>query len=365
MRNGYTITDAGLLVRPEDAAGETYLPANHELATLPIAPVDNSGESGESAAAVTAPAGVEVSNQGKQSTTARSATGPLQRLVTRRRRGRSETEAERAGIASPAEHRLSARIRTAGRLETLKTDPDAQAHSNRRSRALLLGLSGSGIGLGVAISAATAQSTITSFMGWAAGSFASLAAYGADPALGLVLFAVLGLRALASTRGVVLPPTTATAFTRIEFGLFALVAVLNIGPSVGHLVAAVVQLQWAAVGPAAMVLVIHALGPVLVASGVYGVPHMLTVFDRIRTATTSGGGAPVGAGNQQRRDRYAAVPAKWHADLDTVLVAIEDGQLPCDPSGTQIHAWVGGDAGKKKPLREAVAGYRPQQEMTA
>lgn len=349
MRNGYTVTDAGLLVRPE-VTGETYLPANHELDTRPIAAV------GEPAA--TAPVGVV--NQAKQSETPLVA-GPVQRWGTRRLVGRSATAAERAEVTDPAVIKARGRIRTAGQLEALKADPDAQAHGNRRARLLLLAMSGLGIALGVGISASTAQSTITGFMGWAADSVAAAAAYGADPALGLVLFSILGLRALASTRGVSLPAATATAFTRIEAGLFALVAVLNVGPSLGSLLTALVGLHWSAVGPAFMVLVIHCLGPLLVAAGVYGVPHMLAVLDLIRTATVAATDTGVGASNQQQR-RHEQVPAKWHGDLEVVLAAIEAGALPLDPTGSQIYRHLGGgDAARKGPLRDAVAGYRPEE----
>lgn len=359
---------SGLYVPTTETEGgmdTAYLPANHDLPTIPdghgLPPVTPRTEHSEPST-VDTPAtsgGVGPINQHQQDSEPDAATGPLQRLVTRRRRGRSATEAERAEITDPKVIRRKAAARCSGELERAATDPDAQAHADRKARLRLLGMSGLGIALGVAISSATAQDTITSFMGWADGTVAATAAYGADPALGLVLFAILALRALASTRGVVLPAGTQTAFNRIEFGLFSLVATLNIGPSLGHLAAALLGSNWAEVGPAVMVLVIHALGPVLVAAGVYGIPHMLAVFDLIRTATATTTGGGVGPINREKQPPDW-LDAKWHDEFHTLIRAIDSGELEPDPTGRRLYGYLGGgDAAKKGPLRDAVAGHHP------
>lgn len=200
---------------------------------------------------------------------------------------RSHVVTRKAHIADPGVIRRAAANDTAARKEELATDPAAEAFATRRARFWLLSMAALGIALGVAISAATAQATIVSFLGWSAGSVGYYAAYGADPALGLVLFSTLGARVLASARGVALPETARRALGRIELALFGIIATLTAGPSLGRLAADLVQLNLGVLGPDLMVLVIHLLGPVLVACGVFGVPYMGAILGAISAATTA------------------------------------------------------------------------------
>ena len=183
--------------------------------------------------------------------------------------------------------RRGARAERAAEMEELAGDPRAEAYSNRRARFWLLLMAGLGIALGVGISSSTAQQTITSFMGWDPSGVAGIAAYGADPALGLVLFATLGARILASARGVAVPEVARRALNKIELVLFSLVALLNAGPSLGHLIGDAFSGEWARLGLDVMVLVIHTLGPVLVATGVFGVPYMALILGEITAATNA------------------------------------------------------------------------------
>lgn len=200
---------------------------------------------------------------------------------------RSRVASAKAEIEDPGVIARRSANETAAAREELASDPRAEAFGNRRARFWLLLMAAVGIALGVGISASTAQTTITTFMGWAAGSVAGLAAYGADPALGLVLFATLGARVLASARGVAVPERARRALNGIETVLFALVALLNAGPSLGRLVADVGTGAWERIGPDFMVLVIHCLGPVLVATGVFGIPYMALILAEVSAATTA------------------------------------------------------------------------------
>ena len=183
--------------------------------------------------------------------------------------------------------RRGSRVERAAELEQLADDPRAEAYSNRRARFWLLLMAALGIALGVGISSSTAQQTITSYMHWAVDSVAGTAAYGADPALGLVLFATLGARILASARGVPVPEVARRALNKIEGVLFGLVALLNAGPSLGALLGDAFGGEWGRLGPDVMVLVIHTLGPVLVATGVFGVPYMALILGEISSATNA------------------------------------------------------------------------------
>lgn len=205
----------------------------------------------------------------------------------RRDRNRWAEAAARATVADAGVIRAGSRTARAAALEAIACDPRAQAYANRTIRAAVMGMAGVGIALGVLISSSAAQHTIATFMRWQPGGVAYYAAYGADPALGLVLFATLLLRSVATARGVGLTTATRRVFDRVEVALFVLVATLNAGPAVFALGAAVLSGRWDAVGPAAMVLVIHTLGPVLVATGVFAVPHMGVVLAEISAATTA------------------------------------------------------------------------------
>lgn len=279
--------------------------------------------------------------------------GGESRTVRRRRRA-SEEETQLGTVMSPRVLRGERKLAEGQALEALDADPRAEARANRRGRAAILRLAGGAIAAGVAVSSVTAQATVTSVLGWTAASHpvGYWAAYLVDPALGALLFGLLALQALASTRGVALSEGASTAFRRVEFALFALVAALNAGPSLGHLVADFG-------GTAFMALVIHLIGPVLVGLGVYAVPHALSVLSAIARATAGRGEQPQAAFSLV--DAYAAVPERWHEDLQATVAAIDTGSLPTDPSGAEIHRMVGGDAAKKKPLREAVSGYRPNR----
>lgn len=200
---------------------------------------------------------------------------------------RSRVASEKAGIEDPGVISRRSANATAAAREELASDPRAEAFGNRRARFWLLLMAALGIALGVGISSSTAQTTITTFMGWAADSVAGLAAYGADPALGLVLFATLGARVLASARGVAVPERARRALNGIETVLFGLVALLNAGPSLGRLVADVGTGAWERIGADVMVLVIHCLGPVLVATGVFGIPYMALILAEVSAATTA------------------------------------------------------------------------------
>lgn len=205
--------------------------------------------------------------------------------------------------------RASKRNERAAALEEIAGNPRAEAYSNRRARFWLLTMAAVGIALGVGISASSAQQTITSFMGWSPTSIAGLAAYGADPALGLVLFSTLGARILASARGVAVPESAREALNKIEIVLFSLVALLNAGPSLGRLIGDVGATQWGRLGPDFMVLVIHTLGPVLVATGVFGVPFMAVILGEI-TAATNAKRAGTYRGVTPPEYRENAAPAK-------------------------------------------------------
>lgn len=242
--------------------------------------------------------------------------------------------------------RAGSRNERAAELEALAADPRAEAYANRRARFWLLAMAGLGIALGVGISSSTAQQTITSFMGWSASSVAGLAAYGADPALGLVLFATLGARILASARGVEVPKRARTALNRIELVLFSLVALLNAGPSLGHLLGALATGQWVRIGPDFMVLVIHCLGPVLVASGVFGVPYMALILAEITTATnakrsrspvSSDVPSPVSDLRGKRPEEAGEKPRKRSTDelRAELRGAVQAGEI--DPASTQIN----------------------------
>lgn len=270
----------------------------------------------------------------------------------RRRRRASDEESQLAAVTSPRVLRGERKLSEGEALEALDADPRAEARANRRGRAAILKLAGGAIAAGVAVSSVTAQATVTAVLGWTADTHpvGYWAAYLVDPMLGALLFGLLALEALASTRGVELSAGASRVFRRVEFTLFALVAALNAGPSLGALIA-----EFS--GQAFMALVIHLIGPVLVGLGVYAVPHALAVLAAISRATAGCGEQTDAASSLV--DPYAEVPERWHGDVSAVLCAIDNGELPADPSGAQIHRIVGGDAAKKKPLRHAVAGYRP------
>ncbi len=225
---------------------------------------------------------VEPDEQEQANTTGRTRSPAVALLDRRSRVASAKSSIEDPGVIS----RRSANATAAAR-EELADDPRAEAFGNRRARFWLLLMAAVGIALGVGISASTAQTTITTFMGWAVNSVAGLAAYGADPALGLVLFATLGARVLASARGVAIPERARRALNGIETVLFGLVALLNAGPSLGRLVADVGTGAWERIGPDFMVLVIHCLGPVLVATGVFGIPYMALILAEVSTATNA------------------------------------------------------------------------------
>lgn len=273
--------------------------------------------------------------------------------TVRRRRRASQEQAQLGTVVSPRVLRGERKLAEGQALEALDADPRAEARANRRGRAAVLRLAGGAIAAGVAVASVTAQATVTAVLGWTAETHpvGYWAAYLVDPALGALLFGVLALQALASTRGVELSEGAARVFRRVEFVLFALVAALNAGPALGRLVA-----EFS--GTAFMSLVIHLIGPTLVGLGVYAVPHMLGVLSAIARATAARGEQPATASSLV--DAYDAVPERWHEDLTTTVAAIDAGSLPTDPSGAQIHRFVGGDAAKKGPLRDAVRGYRPE-----
>lgn len=289
------------------------------------------------------------------------------------RRVRDVAEERRlADEESPRVLRAERELDDDERLEEIESDPRSEARSNRRVRTWVQRLIGASVAGGLVISSSTAQTTITDTMNWSIehAPVGFVAAFGADPVLGLVLFAVLFVRSLATNRGVALPAAAQQVFRRVEMSLFALVAALNGGPAVAGLLrslVAVVAPQALRVldilGHGLMSLVIHLLGPVLVGLAVYALPHVMDLLRQISVATQSrlhtGGPGPV-RGSSPLVDRSNGVPAKWHPDLAAVLAAIDDGRLPVNPSGGRIHALVGGDAAKKAPLREAVAGYRPE-----
>lgn len=273
--------------------------------------------------------------------------------TVRRRRRASVEETQLAAVTSPRVLRGERRLAEGQALEELDADPRAEARANRRGRAAVLRLAGGAIAAGVAVSSVTAQATVTAVLGWTAATHpvGYWAAYLVDPMLGALLFGLLGLQALASTRGVQVSEGAARTFRRVESALFALVAALNAGPALGALI---VDFG----GTAFLSLVIHLIGPTLVGLGVYAVPHMLAVLSAIARATSARTEQPESALSQV--DRYAAVPDKWHGDVSAVLCAIDNGELPTDPTGGRILRLVGGDAAKKGPIRDAVRGYRPE-----
>ncbi len=388
MTTTYRSVNGRLYVRPstllEDDVTDDYMPANWRVDTLPVAPVEDHTEPAETAVERQA---VEVINQDEPAPEAAEDNAPLRPKWSRRTaRGerldvgetravrqlrRSSAEAERISeIAAPKVIRKQNSVDKAAELEDLAEDPRAEAYSNRRARFWLLLMAATGIALGVGISSSTAQQTIATFMGWGPGTLAYLAAYGADPALGLVLFATLGARILASARGVTVPERARVALNRIELLLFVLIAVLNAGPSLGALIADVVGLRFGELGPDVMVLVIHTLGPVLVATGVFGVPFMALILGEITAATNAKRrhantpAAPVGA-PLSLVERRMSVPEKWQGDFDRAVELITTGTMPVDPSGSEILRHLGGDAAKKPSLRQALAGYRPLREVSA
>lgn len=278
--------------------------------------------------------------------------------TVRRRRRASDEESQLGTVTSPRVLRGERRLAEGEALEALDADPRAEARANRHGRSLVLRMAGGAIAAGVAVSSVTAQATVVDVLGWSAGTHpvGYWAAYLVDPALGALLFGVLALQALASTREVAPSAQAARVFRRVEFALFTLVALLNAGPAAGALVTDFS-------GSAFMALVIHLIGPVLVGLGVYAVPHMLAVLSAIARATATRT-EPDTEGAESASslvDPYAAVPERWHSDLHTALCAIDSGQLPTDPSGARIHRLVGGDAAKKPVLRDAVSGYRPDR----
>lgn len=272
--------------------------------------------------------------------------------TVRRRRRASVEETQLAAVTSPRVLRGERRLAEGQALEELDADPRAEARANRRGRAAVLRLAGGAIAAGVAVSSVTAQATVTAVLGWTAATHpvGYWAAYLVDPALGALLFGLLALQALASTRGVEVSEGAARAFRRVECGLFLLVGALNAGPALGRLITDFG-------GPAFLSLIIHLIGPTLVGLGVYAVPHALSVLSSIARATAARGEQPQTASSLV--DPYADVPERWQGDVSAVLSAIDSGELPADPSGAQIHRLVGGDAAKKAPLRDAVRGYRP------
>ncbi|WP_340689201.1 hypothetical protein REH65_33355 (plasmid) [Saccharopolyspora sp. ID03-671] len=366
----------------EEQVHDDYMPANWRVDTLPVAPVDEDTEPAEPVAEREA---VEAINQDEPAPEAPADNAPLGPKWSRQRRERLDAgetravrrlrrgsaEAERVSeIADPKVIRKQSAVDKAAELEDLAEDPRAEAYGNRRARFWLLLMAAAGIALGVGISSSTAQQTIATFMNWEPGTLAFLAAYGADPALGLVLFATLGARILASARGVEIPVRAREALNRIELLLFVLIAVLNAGPSLGALLADAVGLRFGELGPDVMVLVIHTLGPVLVATGVFGVPFMALIFGEITAATNAkrrqaaAPAAPVGA-PLSLVERRMSVPPKWREDFDRAVELITAGTMPVDPSGSEILRHLGGDAAKKPSLRQALAGYRPLREVSA
>lgn len=279
--------------------------------------------------------------------------------TVRRRRRQSAEESQLGTVTSPKVLRGERKLAEGEALESLDADPRAEARANRRGRSAVLRLAGGAIAAGVAVSSVTAQDTVTSVLGWTVQSnpVGYWAAYAIDPMLGALLFGVLALQALASTRGVEPSERAGRVFRRVEFVLFALVAALNAGPALGHLVTDFS-------GTAAMTLIIHLIGPVLVGLGVYAVPHMLSVLSAISRATAARNERPEEQTEQTDTasslvDPSAEVPEKWRGDVSAVLCAIDNGEMSPDPSGAEIHRLVGGDAAKKAPLRDAVRGYRP------
>ncbi|RRO14540.1 hypothetical protein EIL87_19750 [Saccharopolyspora rhizosphaerae] len=382
----YRSVNGRLFITPstplEAQVPEDYMPANWRVDTLPVAAVNDQTEVAEPAVERKA---VEAINQDEPAPEAAEANAPLRPKWAQQRRERLDAgetravrrlrqgsaEAERVSeIADPKVIRKQSAVDKAAELEDLAEDPRAEAYSNRRARFWLLLMAATGIALGVGISASTAQQTIATFMGWQPGTLAFLAAYGADPALGLVLFATLGARILASARGVAIPERAREALNRIELLLFVLIAVLNAGPSLGALIADAIGRRFGELGPDVMVLVIHTLGPVLVATGVFGVPFMALILGEITAATNAkrrqvaAPAATVGA-PLSLVERRSSVPTKWHSDFDRAVELINAGTVPVDPSGSEILRHLGGDASKKPYLRQALAGYRPLREVSA
>ncbi|MBA8825310.1 hypothetical protein FHX42_002661 [Saccharopolyspora lacisalsi] len=263
----------------------------------------------------------------------------------RRSRDRSAEAEQLADVPDRGVIRRRRRNQVAAERERLASDPYAEAYANRRVRAVALAMSFTGIALGVSISSSAAQTTIATVMGWTADQIAYWLAYGADPALGLVLFASLLVRTVASARGVALPDQAKRMFTRVEIGLFALVAVLNAGPSVAGLITVLWTGAWSSVGTALMVLVIHTLGPVLVATGVFALPYVLDVLAWISVATTAKTTAIASRGDHQ--------PAlRGH---DQVLAALDSGELS-SASASAIARFLGCDKRHAARLRDVIKG---------
>lgn len=288
----------------------------------------------------------------------------------RRFTNRVAEEKRLADVTDPAVIRAQATNAKAADLEALAADPRAEAYANRKIRLAALSMTGAGITLGVLISSSAAQATIAHFMKWTEGTLAYWAAYGADPALGLVLFATLLVRAVATARGVVIPEGTRKVFDRIELALFVLVALLNAGPALGSLLAAGLSGAWSALGPAAMVLVIHTLGPVLVACGVFGLPYTASVLAAISAATTArqvpahAAPAPINlpehAAEPSAGDELSTEDRRILADVRTALDA---GEMDVNPTGYAIYRRVMGGRGDKARayrVAAALAGYQPE-----
>lgn len=196
------------------------------------------------------------------------------------------------------------RLTEADELESIAADPRSIARANRVARrwsvwALLVS-----IAAGLLISASTAQVTITETLGWDSSSIGYWLAYAADPAIGVPLFAMLGVTALAVQREVTLPAATTGAFKRSELGLFLLVALLNGGPALASALRSIAVLGGASpetlrvmdtAGHGLMYTIVHLIGPVLVGIVIVALPHVtgaLALISAQSRSTRSGVGRP-------------------------------------------------------------------------
>src|SRR5690606_30351180 len=199
------------------------------------------------------------------------------------------------------------RLTEADELESIAADPRSIARANRVARrwsvwALLVS-----IAAGLLISASTAQVTITETLGWDSGSIGYWLAYAADPAIGVPLFAMLGVTALAVQREVKLPEATTAAFKRSELGLFLLVALLNGGPAFASALRSIAVLGGASpetlrvmdtAGHGLMYTIVHLIGPVLVGIVIVALPHVTGALALIsaQSRSTRSGVVLVGIG---------------------------------------------------------------------
>lgn len=306
-----------------------FLPSHLTATTEPIEPVDVEHDQ----------AAVELADDEPNPQRTESGDDGVTWRVRMARRGSAVQQRLSETPAKPV-IKAGSRNQRAAQLEELAGDPRAEAYANRKARFWLLLMAAIGIALGVGISASSAQQTITSYMSWAVDSVAGIAAYGADPALGLVLFATLGARILASARGVAVPEVARKALNLVEGVLFGLVALLNAGPSLGRLIGDVFGRQWGQLGPDFMVLVIHCLGPVLVASGVFGIPYMALILSEITAATNAKRAGSSTASHLHRKKAEEELPEprkKSVSDLrDALEGAVERGEI--DPERDSVNA---------------------------